>query len=1106
MKSTIFNSWQTASRRLLLCAVAFGCCATPVLAQNEDDEEEVETAIKQPKRKAVQVNYPTIKLSGVVIDQATKAPLAGIQLQAVGNNRYTAMTEEDGQFTIKVPKFVTALYAFAPGYLPQQVAIVAGDSTQHVSIQMLNDRFQTMYSTRTDYTAKAEADISQLGVSVDNEIGSKLGADVHTIMHSAALDGGASMFIRGLNSITADAQPLVVVDGIELDMQRDRYSLHDGQFNNMLANISPDDIEKVTILKNATALYGARGANGVVLIETKRGHSMATRIDANVSAGITLLPKLPTMMNASQYRSYATELLGTVDGIQEKNIDFRFLSDNPYYYHTYHNNTDWNDEVYHNALTQNYSINVQGGDDIGMYNLSVGYVDAQYAARKNSFNRMNVRFNTDINILYNLKTKFDISIARTSNELFDNGMPEDFEAGTVVSPIALGLLKSPIVAPYQYNQLLNGGKGGFSDLLSSYDDIFAQLDKSYSLANPLAILAYGSGDNKNKAENTLFNVRVEPTYQINSSLSLTAMVSYTLDRNAQRYFRPYTGVPSFNISGLGRVYSKTQSLFAKENNIVGKFQVDWKHQYGAHTIAAYAGGRYNTFTYDSNDVAVQATGETSDKNPSLGSAGYRTVSGSNDEWKQIQWYGNVDYNYMNRYFVTLSLMGEANSRFGENADGLSLFGVKWAIFPSVQLGWVLTNEKWFPKQSGINYLRLHAGFDVSGNDGISNYAARTGYTSVRYNVDFNNSKINGAVGTQLTNVGNDKIQWETTKKMNVGLQGYFVNNRIGVKFDYFIHNTDNLLTLKSFTTPIAGINRYWSNGGSLQNTGYELMVTGKPVVTKNWSVELGASVGHYVNKVKTLPDGDYTTSIYGDNNILTSEGNPVALFYGYRTTGVFSTDAEAKAAGKGGYLYMEDNAGTHHDFKAGDVHFVDLNNDGVINEADKTVIGDPNPDIYGNIFATVSWKNLTLNVGFNYSLGNDVYNYQRSILNAGSNFYNQQVAETGRWRYEGQQAQLPRATFGDPMGNNRFSDRWIEDGSYLRLKTVNLSYRVPVPGSWTWLQGLTVWAEAQNLLTLTKYLGSDPEFSAGYGVMYQGIDTGNLAHSRSFTAGLKINL
>ena len=1101
MKSTIFFPWQNMSRRLLFCTMAFSLCASPVLAQNDDDEEETETTIKKPVRKTTQVNYPTVTISGVVTEQGTGKPLSGIQLQALGYARYTAMSGEDGTFSIKLPDFATSLYVHAPEYMPQQVAIIAGDSTQHVAISMMKDKFLPMYGTGTSYTAKSTALISNRGLTVDNEVTERLAGDMRTVMRSGALDGGAVMFIRGLNSITADAQPLVVLDGIELDMQRDRYSLHDGQYNNILANISPDDVEKVTVLKNATALYGSRGANGVVLIDTKRGHSMATRIDANVSAGVTFLPSLPTMMNASQYRAYASELLGTINGIGSKSIDFRFLNSDPNRLwnkiHTYDNDIDWTKEVYKTAVTQNYGINVQGGDDIGMYNLSVGYTNAKYAARKNSFERMNVRFNTDINILWNLKTKFDISISRVNNNVLDNSLPEDFTQGTIVSPTVLGLIKAPIVSPYQRDNF-----GNMSGLYSDFDDIYKQLDDVYgynsSLANPTAILDYAEGNNKNRAENTFFNVRVEPVLNLGKGFSLTGMFSYTLNRNAQRYFRPYTSVPSFNISGLGRVYSKAQSMFAKENNFVGKLQMDWARQYGKHSVAVFVGGRFNSFSYDNNDVSVQATGKESDKNPSLSWTGPKTVWGVNDAWNQIQWYANGDYNYMNRYFATISLLAESNSRFGKDASGLKVFGVKWAFFPSVQLGWVLTNESWFPKSDGINYLRLNAGFDISGNDGISNYAARTSYTTVRFNYD--------AIGTQLTNIGNDKIQWESTKKMNFGLESFFVNNRIGVKFDYFKHWTDNLLTLKAFTTPIAGINRYWSNGGKLTNEGFEATVTFKPVVSKDWNVEVGASVGHYKNKVTELPDGNYTSSAYGNDNILTSVGNPVALFYGYKTDGVFATDAEAKAAGNGTYLYMEDDAKIVHNFVAGDVHFIDMNGDGKIDDKDKTVIGDPNPDIYGNIFASVNWKNLRLDIGFNYSLGNDVYNYQRSVLNSGSNFYNQQVAEVGRWRYEGQQTAIPRATYGDPMGNNRFSDRWIEDGSYLRLKTVKLTYRLPIPGSWTWLQGLSVWAEGQNLFTLTKYLGSDPEFAAANSVLYQGIDNGSLAPSRSVTLGLKINL
>lgn len=1099
MKRKYINDIQKHGLRLSLCAISLGLCPT-AFAQTENDGEEVEMTIKKPTRqREVKDNFATTMLHGVVVDQVSKKPLAGIQLKVLGYDRYSAMTGADGKFTIKVPEFATTLFVHSPSFMSQQVAINAKDNEKEIQVLMMQEKFRPMYGEGTTYTAQAGFDADAKDVTIESDIENILGADVRTVTRSAAPGIGTSMFVRGLSSINANAQPLIVVDGVEQDMQQNRLSLHSGQINNILANIAPEDIASVKVLKNATALYGARGGNGVILITTKRGKSMATRIDANISAGVSLVPQLPTMMNASQYRNYATEILGTVpENInRDTPISFRFLNDDPnnYYYHTYHNDTDWTDYVYDTAMTQNYNISVQGGDDIGMYNLSVGYVKAESTAKNNDFDRMNVRFNTDISILYNLTTKFDISISRTNSKVFDDGAMEDLSAGAITSPTFLSLIKAPIVSPYQYNAIV----GGFTSLLCDYDDIYSQLGSGYGLANPVAILNNANGDNKNKAENTYFNVRVEPTWTINNNLSLTSMFSYTLDRNSQRYHRPFVGVPSFEISNLGTVTSMAASLFSKEINVVSDTHIDWKHQYGKHNLAAFGGFKYTYFSFDDNNLKTEYNSTTNDKNPALSaSSGYQHIKGNNDVWKNLQWYGNVDYNYMNRYFATVSLSAEANSRFGAKSGDLDLCGVAWALFPSVQLGWVMTNESWFPKNAGINYLRVNAGYDMSGNDDISNYAARTSLSAVRFNYN--------AIGLQLTNIGNDEIKWETNHKFNVGLQAYMLNNRLGVDFNYYVNKTKDLLTLQTFKNPIGGINNYWTNGGEIKNEGFELSVTAKPVVTRNWNVEVGASVGHYANKVTKLPDGDYTSSVYGDNNILTSVGNPVGLFYGYKTAGVFATDAEAKAAGKDGYLYMEDNAGLRNDFKAGDVHFIDQHNDGKISELDKVVIGDPNPDIYGNIFATINYKNLTLTMGWNYSLGNDVYNYQRSILNSGSTFYNQQVAEVAHWRYEGQQTDLPRLAYGDPMGNNRFSDRWIEDGSYLRLKTLNLSYKVPVPGSWTWLQGLTVWAQANNLLTFTKYLGSDPEFSIGNGVLYQGIDCGNIAQGRSFQCGVKINL
>ncbi len=1117
MKSNICNFIQRQSLRLSLCALAM-TVGTMVFAQDVLDEEEGGTeTLKAPKRKTAADTNPTINIQGMVTDQATKQPLAGVRLQVLNDNRYAAMTDANGKFTMKVPTFATALFVQAPNHLSQQVAIIANDEKQMVKITMLSDVFSPMYENGTEYTAKNSFASNGNGLTIDEELGIKLGADVRAIMHSGNIEQGAAMFIRGINSINANAQPLVIIDGVEIDMQRNRASIHQGDIFNMLTTISPEDIDKVTVVKNATALYGARGANGVILIDTKRGHSMATRIDAKIGVGTTLIPSTPTMMNASQYRSFAVEQLGTIKEVQEANananvqLDFKFLNDNPegYYYHMYHNDTDWKDYVYRNALTHNYSINVQGGDDVGMYNLSVAYIQTMKNVKESSFDRVNVRFNTDISLLSNFTTKFDMSFSRTNTNLFDDGIAEDLTSGTVTSPTFLSWIKSPLLYPYQYNKNING----FTSLLSEADDLYAPLGSTNSIANPLAIIQNGSGERKNRNENTFFNVALQPTYEFNSNLKLTSLFSYYLNRNSQAYYRPNLGLPSFYIEGLGTVYSKTASLFAKETNIISNTHIDWQKKYGAHDVAVTGGFRFTYFSYDSADLATQYSNKgESDKNPQLGvsQSDFVEIKGADDVWKNMQWYASGDYNYMNKYFATVSLLAEANSRFGENASGaVKAFGTKWAIFPSVQLGWVITNEKWFPKNSDINYLRINAGFDMSGNDDISNYAARTSFSAVRYNYT--------EIGMQLTNVGNDEIKWETTKKWNFGVQANMLDNRLGVNFNYFIHNTDDLLTLKTFTTPVGGINNYWSNDGSVRNTGYELALTGKPVSTKDWKLEVGASIGHYKNEVTALANGDYATSVYGDKNILTAVGHSVGEFYGYQTANhVFASTVEAAAAGKEHVnsegktttnLYMIDEAGHKVDFVAGDTHFIDQNGDGEINEQDKVIIGNPNPDVYGNIFATLNWKRFTLNVGFNYSIGNDIYNYKRSILNSGSTLYNQQVAEIAHWRYEGQITELPRLCYGDPMGNNRFSDRWIEDGSYLRLKTLSLTYQIPIPESWqSWLQGLSVWGECRNLFTITRYTGDDPELSVSNHQLYQGIDGGNIAQGRSFTFGVKVNL
>ena len=405
----------------------------------------------------------------------------------------------------------------------------------------------------------------------------------------------------------------------------------------------------------------------------------------------------------------------------------------------------------------------------------------------------------------------------------------------------------------------------------------------------------------------------------------------------------------------------------------------------------------------------------------------------------------------------------------------------------------MSNEPWFARVRGIDYLRLTAGYDVSGNDDIDYYAARSYFRASQF--------LEAIAGLTFENIGNTNLQWETTKRFNAGLEANFFNNRLNLHFNYFRSNTDHLLTFQTLGF-LSGLERNWSNGGSLRNEGFDISVVGKVLALKDFQWELGASMGHYVNKVSKLSDNQQflENEVYG-TTIRTEIGNPANMFYGYKTLGVFATSEQAAESG----LYiMAPNGIDHLNFDAGDMIFADLNGDHQITAADRTFIGDPNPDIYGNIFTSLAYKRFKLDINFNYSLGNDVYNYMRSQLESGSRFLNQTSAMTRRWQTEGQQTDIPRASFQDPMGNSRFSDRWIEDGSYLKLKTVTLSYTLPMHS--TFLQGFQFWIQANNLLTFSKYLGSDPEFSMTSNVIGQGIDLGRLPLSRSIVAGVKINL
>ena len=1065
-------------------------------AQDEDfDEDEAEVVVK---KKAVKVKkYETRTVKGRVIDAATGEPLSGAMVQTIDFGGYSVLTEDDGTYELKVPLIATSVIVTAPDFNAVRMSLKDGE--EQFEVKLYSSKFTSEYSKETnvlsDYTAN---DFKYSGaVNVKEEIQKQLGAVAHTTMHNGTLGIGGAIFMNGLNSLNVNAQPLIVVDGVIQEQQYSRTLLHDGLYNDILSNISMLDVEKVTVMRNGTALYGAKGANGVILIQTKRSKSMATRITATASVGVTLKPKFISMMNENQYRAYASDLLRTTG---TKLSDFQFLDENnAYYYPMYHNNnTDWKEYVYKEALTQNYGINVEGGDAVANYNLSVNYMMGDNTLKFNDLSRLNIRFNTDISLTDKLFVKFDASFSNQTRDLRNDGAPTTYEEGTPTSPSFLAYVKSPFLNPYSY------GQGRFSDSQWEINDesylnqalSVKYPDYNWRLANPAALNEYAEAENKNRFENSLLNIAVTPKYEFNQHLSLQEHFSYSLVNTSEKYYIPLNGVPSYWVNSVGnKLENEVRSLASKQNSVYSDTRLMWNNRYDAHEITLFGGARMLFESYKYNNQYGYNTG--SDKTPFMSSSLlYANTIGETEDWNSLAWYAQANYNYKSRYYLQGNLTVEGSSRFGKDA-GLKMFGAGWGIFPGIQASWVLTNEPWLAKQNSINYLRLIAGFDVSGNDDINSNAARSYFRARRY--------LKSISGLTIDGIGNDEIQWETTRRFNAGLESSMADNRIYVSFNYFNSTTDNLLTYQSLGY-LSGLEQNWSNGGKMRNEGFDVAANVKVLALKDWQWEVGASVGHYKNKIVSLGDGkDEMLTTVGGATIQTKVGQAANLFYGYRTNGVFSTTAEAQTAGK--YILGENGISRTY-FEAGDVNFLDLDqthgNAGEINEYDRTVIGDPNPDIYGNISTSLSYKRLKLDVRFNYSLGNDVYNYMRQQLESGSRFMNQTSAMTQRWQIEGQQTDMPRIAFQDPMNNSRFSDRWIEDGSYLRLKTVTLSYDLPLKSEF--IQGIQFWVQANNVFTLTKYLGSDPEFASTNAVLGQGIDMGQLAQGRSFVAGVKINL
>lgn len=1021
-------------------------------------------------------------VTGLVRDAITKKPINSAQIYTLIYESGIVTTDSNGIFKIKIytPEEIICVKAY--DYNTREISI---RGKKNLTIDLYSDKFKNYYIT-TEELNKEQKNIFSIYsknqaivtnnkeyITIDDVIQDNLGGDIRSIKKSGLSGIGCTYLLRGFNTINLNSQPLIIVDGILWNNLYSISSLHENFYNNLFAMIDPSDVDEITVIKDATSIYGIKGSNGIIKIKTKRSKDMATKIDFNAMTGISEIPNTIPVMDAQQFRIYLTDMLGTMNLSKDEIDAMKFLQDNPSErnYLKYHNNTNWVNQIYRRGMFQKYNISVNGGDNRALYYFSVGYTGTKEALKNVDMERLNTRFNADFSFSERINMGLNIGFTNIDRNLLDDGV------NYYTSPTFLALIKAPFLNPYSYTY-----DGTLTTDLEDSDD--------FGIGNPVAIIKNSLNTNKQYR----LNIGLRPSIKINRNITLNNQFEYILHKIKETYYRPILGSATIYIPGFGFSENVFKSQQVRNFSINNDFSVifDYKLK-NKHKIEAFAGVRYIADFIEAKYAEGHNSGSDQKRNL-LNEEMFKNTSGEDNKVKSISNYYSLNYSFNNRYIISTALSIDYSSNVGNEVEkSLDIFNHKWGIFPSLNLGWLISSEKFMREVQFVDLLKIRIGLQYTGNDNIKPYSTLPYLSSVKY--------IDKANGLVIKNIGNTKLKWETTEKLNFGLDANLFNDKIYLVIDLYRNITKDVIRLKKLPY-IIGDNYYYENGGKISNVGLEFSTILKLINKNMLKLETGTTIGHYKNKIVSLPEKMVITNVY-NCEILSSEGNPVGLFYGYKTNGIYTTESEAKKES----LKIIDRYGNERLLHAGDVRFIDINGDGIINDNDKQVIGNPNPDFYGSFYSNLIYKRLTVSIVFNFSYGNKIYNYLRSELESGgatSMILNQSTAMLARWCYEGQNTNQPRIEYGDPVGNARFSDRWIEDGSYLRLKRLLINYDLPMKNNV--VRGINFWVSFNNLFTITKYLGVDPEVSMNNDVLLQGIDVGLLPVSRSINLGIKLNL
>lgn len=1011
-------------------------------------------------------------VTGTVIEQNGE-PVIGATIMEKGTSNGTT-TDIEGNFTINVEPKATIVISYV-GYQTQEIKV---DGKTHLDItikednQILDEVVVVGYGTmkKSDMTGAISSvngsDLAKRTTTNPAEALQGKIAGVNITKSGGNAGAGVSVKIRGVKTF-GDNEPLYIIDGFPGDINA----------------VNPQDIQSLEVLKDgaAAAIYGSVAANGVVLITTKSGSKGDVKVDFSTYLSWTNIANKLEMLDANEYKQVHRQMyenwnnhVATYGG-DALNLP-AYITENTGI------NTDWQDAMTRTGFTQNYMVSVRGGSDIARFSMSYNHADDKGIFLGNDHRQDNARIKVNA-------TKY----------IFD------FEAN-----MAFKYTKSH-QPQYQIKEMY-----GISPLVPIYDDT---REYGYGLTD-----FNGLPNNRNVMADNHFRQSEARYYHTTANAAITMRFTPWLNYKISYAYRGEHERDNYHTPPyVADVRSKQEYPYNSETSAYWEEQVlenvlSFNKDFGKHSVQAVLGQSTMARKYTWNSVGV--TGKTTvykvedgqlvtneipggfldDNFTTIGAGTGGTFEGSGSNWKyrRVSVFGRVNYNYDSRYLFQATVRRDGSSKFGSKN--------RWGTFPSFAVGWRISEEEFFPHDTAVSNLKLRASWGKLGNEnalGYYDFLALISTYNTKYGGYVQGNGDNAWAGSIARALENRSLKWETTETTNIGIDYGFLNNHINGSLNWYYNKTSDLLIYKVLPYS-AGLNNPILNVGKMRNTGVEFEINYQDSKA-GWDYSFGLNLATTSNKVLELADEGQV--IYGEGLKFGTEhfptqtmvGKTIGSFYLYKTDGLFQSDEEARNYVNKSGERLQPLAG------AGDIRFVDVNGDGVINDADKVECGSGIPKLEVNVNFNLAWKGFDLSGVIGSAWGHKLYNgnlYLYESMNAGSNFLKSTL---NAWTPTNTNTNVPRAIFNDPNGNLKESDRFLENGNFVRLRQIQLGYTLPKHITQkAFIENLRIYFSAENLFTITGYKGVDPEFSRA-NVLNAGIDNLIYPFTRSFTIGAQVS-